>query len=622
MLTTSTNMVCPACSTTVVSIADKIHYSRKTWHKICFRCKTCSIQLNSVNAKVKDDENYAVYCYRHYRDDDNVSVYSEISSVSSSFDTKYLRSSQSMRDAASNWTVEEVAKWLCDISLQPYVEVFRRNNIDGGILIDEIDGLDDEIVHQLIPSIGHQLKLRKALRLLRNKGQDRPQRPRSAIDIMPQRPHSAVDIMPQQDSDMHMKLLLTIQQQAEHISSLISTVTTQSRQIESLVTKMATHTKSSQPMDTFNKLSSVVKNQLLDLPSNVSKIPLASSNSPSSSVPTIDSVAPSVLTIPITLNVPTTTTSVPTSIDGPQGSNNVLFPAVIHPNIDGIAIKPVIEDKYNFQNYGNYTVTIYDQGSENVLVQTVVNVVPENEICMPKKFVLRDSVNNVLVGATVKLKLEGNIVFTGITDSTGTVIMPTTLQKNCYEVEIDTKDTKHKPSVFRMIVYENRGSDSNTQFICRKLDSDQLEIVLKWDKVPRDLDSHLFSSDGRHVFYDSKVQGNISLDYDVTGGYGPETVKLTLEPGLKYLYVVHRYSRDGLLTKSNATVTFNNGHMASTSTTPYQIVQIPVVNNPNANFWIVCEIDGTTKKITMFENEFETHNNYASNQVGAKYFNR
>ncbi|CAF4335917.1 unnamed protein product, partial [Adineta steineri] len=121
---------------------------------------------------------------------------------------------------------------------------------------------------------------------------------------------------------------------------------------------------------------------------------------------------------------------------------------------------------------------------------------------------------------------------------------------------------------------------------------------------------------------DSKVQGNISLDYDVTGGYGPEAVKLTLEPGLKYLYVVHRYSRDGLLTKSNATVTFNNGHMASTSTTPYQIVQIPVVNNPNANFWIVCEIDGTTKKITMFENEFETHNNYASNQVGAKYFNR
>ncbi|CAF4448279.1 unnamed protein product, partial [Adineta steineri] len=111
---------------------------------------------------------------------------------------------------------------------------------------------------------------------------------------------------------------------------------------------MATHTKSSQPIDTFNKLSSVVKNQLLDLPSNVSKIPLASSNSPSSSVPTIDSVAPSVLTLPITLNVPTTATSVPTSIDGPQGSNNVLFPAVIHPNIDGIAIKPVMEDKCNF----------------------------------------------------------------------------------------------------------------------------------------------------------------------------------------------------------------------------------------------------------------------------------
>lgn len=362
-----------------------------------------------------------------------------------------------------------------------------------------------------------------------------------------------------------------------------------------------------------------MQNQLLDLPPNISKIALATSDTPASDIPSIDPVAPSVLPLPTNVHVTSSTTMpVPTSIEGPKGATGVTFPAVVHPNIEGIAIKPVIDDVYNFQNYGKYTVTIFDQNSENVLVQTLVNVVPENEICMPKKFVLRDSVNNILVGATVKIKLHDQVLFTGITDSTGTVVIPSTLQKNSYDVEIQASDTQHKPSMFRMIVYENRGSDISTQFICRQLDSDQLEIVLKWGLVPRDLDSHLFVSDGRHVYYESKIEGNISLDCDVTNGCGPETIRIRLESGLKYLYVVHRYSRDGQLTKSGATVTFNNSAI-SNGTIPYQIVQIPVVNQPNANFWIVCEIDGTTKNIRLFENTFEIHNNYASDEVGKKY---
>lgn len=374
------------------------------------------------------------------------------------------------------------------------------------------------------------------------------------------------------------------------------------------------------PVDTFSKSSSTVQNQLLDLPSNTLKIQLANANSPASAIPAIESIAPSVLPYSSNSSGLSTATSVPTSSDGPQGSSGVSFPAVIHPNLDGIAIKPVIDDVYHFQNYGRYAVTIYDEQSENVLVETLVNVVPENEICMPKKFVLRDSVNNVLAGATVQIKLRDKIVFTGTTDSTGTVVMPTTLQKNCYDVEITTGDPKHRPSAFRMIVYENRGSDVSTQFICRQLDGDQLEIVLKWGLVPRDLDSHLFVSDGRHVYYESKIEGNISLDCDVTNGNGPETLKIRLQPNLKYLYVVHRYSRDGHLVKSGASVTFNNGAVVS-SGKPYQVVQIPVVNQPDANFWIVCEIDGTTKNIRMLENAFENHNSYASDEIAKKYFN-
>lgn len=372
-------------------------------------------------------------------------------------------------------------------------------------------------------------------------------------------------------------------------------------------------------IDAFSKSSSIVQNQLLDLPSNISKIPLATENTPLNAIPAIDPLAPSVLPIPVGSHIPTSSVSVPTSVEGPQGSSGVSFPAVVHPKIDGIAIKPVIDDVYNFQNYGRYAVTIYDQQSENVLVQTLVNVVPENEICMPKKFVLRDSLNNILVGATLRIKLNGNVLFTGTTDHTGTINIPNNLPKNCYDVEIMGREDQHKPSIFRMIVYENRGVETNTQFICRQLDSDQVEIVLKWGLTPRDLDSHVFVSDGRHVYYESKVGGNVSLDCDVTNGNGPETVRIRLEPNLKYLYVVHRYSRDGPLVKSGATVTFNNGAVQNSST-PYQVVQIPVVNQFDANFWVVCEIDGTTKQIRMLENAFENHNNYASDQIAKKYF--
>lgn len=369
----------------------------------------------------------------------------------------------------------------------------------------------------------------------------------------------------------------------------------------------------------FGQVSSTIQNQLVDLSPNLPRIAVVPPGSQASSIPAIDSVAPSILSLSMEGGRFAGITPVATSKDGPKGSGGVTFPAVVHPHLDGIAIKPVLDDRYNFDNYGKYTITIYDQQSDDVLVETLVNVVPDQEICMPRKFVLRDSVNNILVGATVQIRLRDQVVFTGKTDATGTVEIPNTLPKNCYDVEINSGHSQYKPSVFRMIVYENRGAEVNTQFICRQLQSDQLEIVLKWGMLPRDLDSHVFVSDGRHVYFRAKAQGNVSLDCDVTNGNGPETIKITLQPNLKYLYVVHRYSREGQLTKSGATVTFNSSEVGSGSS-PFQTVQIPVVNQPDANFWIVCEIDGSTKQIRMFENTFENHNYYREDDIPRKYF--
>lgn len=86
----------------------------------------------------------------------------------SSYDHKQTsRTQQSNLDYPSNWTIDDVGKWLNTISLQQYSDNFRRNDIDGSVLIDEIDGVNDETIRQLIPPLGTQLKFRKALRTLR-----------------------------------------------------------------------------------------------------------------------------------------------------------------------------------------------------------------------------------------------------------------------------------------------------------------------------------------------------------------------------------------------------------------------------------------------------------------------
>jgi hypothetical protein len=104
---------------------------------------------------------------RHYPDDDTISMCSENSALMSSYDGKQNRTRQSDAEYPLNWTIDDVSKWLADLSLQQYSENFRKNDIDGSVLIDETDGITDETIRQLIPPLGTQLKFRKALRTLR-----------------------------------------------------------------------------------------------------------------------------------------------------------------------------------------------------------------------------------------------------------------------------------------------------------------------------------------------------------------------------------------------------------------------------------------------------------------------
>jgi uncharacterized protein YfaP (DUF2135 family) len=67
----------------------------------------------------------------------------------------------------------------------------------------------------------------------------------------------------------------------------------------------------------------------------------------------------------------------------------------------------------------------------------------------------------------------------------------------------------------------------------------KLRLVLSWDSDGTDLDLHVVSPDGQHVYYGSRVSGNGgALDVDVTTGYGPEIFASPTPPGgIWHVYV-------------------------------------------------------------------------------------
>jgi uncharacterized protein YfaP (DUF2135 family) len=67
----------------------------------------------------------------------------------------------------------------------------------------------------------------------------------------------------------------------------------------------------------------------------------------------------------------------------------------------------------------------------------------------------------------------------------------------------------------------------------------RLRVVLSWDSDMTDLDLHVVSPDGQHVFYGNRVAPNGgALDVDVTTGFGPEIFAHPAPPpGLWQVYV-------------------------------------------------------------------------------------
>lgn len=122
-----------------------------------------------------------------------------------------------------------------------------------------------------------------------------------------------------------------------------------------------------------------------------------------------------------------------------------------------------------------------------------------------------------------------------------------------------------------------------------------LRIVLNWGATPRDLDSHIRTPDGYHVYYSNRGDPANApftvLDHDDVDSFGPETITLVQRRSGTYQYYIHNYSDDAAITASGAVVRFYDGAGLLTS------VEVPTTGD--GLYWYVADIDGETGRIDL-----------------------
>jgi hypothetical protein len=144
-------------------------------------------------------------------------------------------------------------------------------------------------------------------------------------------------------------------------------------------------------------------------------------------------------------------------------------------------------------------------------------------------------------------------------------------------------------------VNEGKTTEAEVHLIPLLKDNETARIVLRWDKDPRDLDSHLFLPENaalstRHIYYPSEfMKARIGdtlaavLDVDDTTSYGPETITIYKKLNGLYSYAVYHYAGSGSIgstSKAEIKVITHNG-----------IQKFPVPTGCQNKWWYVLDLE-------------------------------
>lgn len=126
-----------------------------------------------------------------------------------------------------------------------------------------------------------------------------------------------------------------------------------------------------------------------------------------------------------------------------------------------------------------------------------------------------------------------------------------------------------------------------------------MRFVLNWGAEPYDIDSHLNTPDiegqAYHIYYADKGSATAApyalLDYDITSGYGPETMTIYQMFNGTYQYYIYNFSGSPEITTSQAVVQIydENGLVRT--------LQVPTTGE--GLYWYVCDINGSNGALTI-----------------------
>ncbi|MGE1176259.1 YfaP family protein [Pseudomonas sp. BW7P1] len=138
------------------------------------------------------------------------------------------------------------------------------------------------------------------------------------------------------------------------------------------------------------------------------------------------------------------------------------------------------------------------------------------------------------IKATPKNKEPGRLIVNGVSmplkiDDSGRFDRPFSFPKGSNSVEVRSPDGQQH---------------HRTQFLNASGGATpaKLRVLLSWDSDGTDLDLHLITPDGAHIWYGDRVAPNgAALDVDVTTGFGPEIFAMPAPIKGQYLVYVNYF---------------------------------------------------------------------------------
>ncbi len=138
------------------------------------------------------------------------------------------------------------------------------------------------------------------------------------------------------------------------------------------------------------------------------------------------------------------------------------------------------------------------------------------------------------IKATPKSNEPGRLIVNGVSmplkiDESGRFDRPFSFPNGSNSVEVRSPDGQQR----HRTQFLNTSGGANPA---------KLRVLLAWDSDGTDLDLHLVTPDGAHIWYGNRVAPNgAALDVDVTTGYGPEIFAMPAPIKGQYLVYVNYY---------------------------------------------------------------------------------